>query len=152
KRAAANLFDAVKQKMTAIEQRDRKQVEQADRDRQHRRQLQEREHADREDLAGYLGNPDWTADLIGGLAAHEHPADIAQGPFDNIPRLLRSPHNGTERRNWLIQPLAGVGRTADSEVAGAVGVAELILALLEPGHRGEGHLLIAALDHDGQRL
>ena len=45
KRPAANRLDPIEQKVTAIEQRDREQIQQPDRNRQHRGQMDERDEA-----------------------------------------------------------------------------------------------------------
>src|SRR5262252_3432107 len=50
KRPAAYGLDCVEQKVTAIQERDRKQVEEADRDREHRGQMHERRKPDGRDL------------------------------------------------------------------------------------------------------
>ena len=64
-RPAAQRLDRVEQKVTAIEQRDREQVQQPDRDRQHRRQVNQRDEAGGRHLpdtcAMRIGPPSWSA-------------------------------------------------------------------------------------------
>ena len=48
--ASAHGFDRIEQKMTAIEQRNRKQVQQANRDRGHGGEMHQRGHTDGGDL------------------------------------------------------------------------------------------------------
>src|SRR5262249_19027229 len=67
-RSTANGFDCIEQKVTAIEQWDRKQVQKPDRNRQHSRQMHQRGKANRRDLPGNLGNSDGAAELVGRLA------------------------------------------------------------------------------------
>ena len=67
-RAAADALDSIEQKVTAIQQRDGKQVEEADRYRQARRKLHQGQEADAGHLAGHLGDADRTTQLVGGLA------------------------------------------------------------------------------------
>ena len=77
-RPAANRLDRVEQKVTAVEQRHRKQVQQANRDREHGSQVNQRGKADSGDLPRYLGDPQRTADLVGGFPAGEDAADIGE--------------------------------------------------------------------------
>ena len=100
-RPAANRLDSIEQKVTAIEQRDREQVQQADRDRQHRGQMDKRGEARARHLAGHLGDADRTAELIGRFPSGEHAADIGQRALDDEPGLLRAAADGRQRPDLL---------------------------------------------------
>src|SRR5437660_4927235 len=83
-------FDSIKQQVAAIEQRYRKQVEQADRNREHRREAEQRRKAFARHLPRHLGDPNWPAELIGRLATGDDPADVGQGALDDKPRPLHA--------------------------------------------------------------
>ena len=87
-RTAPDRLNRVEQKVTAIEQRHREQVQQPDRNRQHGRQMQHRHEAKRGDLAGNLRDPDRPAELVGAFAAGEQAADIGERPVDDEPGFL----------------------------------------------------------------
>jgi hypothetical protein len=59
----------IEQKVTAIEQRDGKQVQEPDRNRQHGRQLNERDEAEARDLPRHLRDANRSAELAGRLTA-----------------------------------------------------------------------------------
>src|SRR5262245_22660590 len=100
---AAKLLDCVEQKVATVEERNRKQVEQADRYREDGRQSQEvNDAAKGKDLVGYLGNPDRAADLVGRLSADEYPTDIGECPFQDEPGFLHSQGHGLEWGDRLV--------------------------------------------------
>ena len=75
-RPAPGGLDPVEQKVTAIEQRDREQVQKPDRHRQHGRQMQDRHEAQRRDLTGNLRDPDRPAELVGAFACRTNSPPI----------------------------------------------------------------------------
>ena len=74
-RTSPDEFDRVEQKMTTVEQRHRKQVQQPDRYRENRGKMDQRRKTNGGDLAGNLRNPQRTADLVGCLTPCKDAAD-----------------------------------------------------------------------------
>ena len=70
-RTAANRLNSIEQKVTAIEQRDREQVQQPDRDRQHGGQVDQGHKASGRHLARNLRDADRPAELVGRFPAGE---------------------------------------------------------------------------------
>ena len=64
-RLSANRLHRIEQKVSAIQKRHRKQVQQADGNREDGRKVNQGRKADGGHLAGDLGDPDRAADLIG---------------------------------------------------------------------------------------
>src|SRR5262245_20046977 len=83
----ANRLDSVEQKVTAIQERYREEVEKPDRNRKHRRQVNQIGESERSDLPRDLRDANRPAQLIGRLMANDDPADIAQGLVDDEPGL-----------------------------------------------------------------
>ena len=69
---AANRLDSIEQKVTAIEQRDREQVQQANRNRKHGGEMDQRRKSGGRHLARNLGDADRPAELVGRLAAGKY--------------------------------------------------------------------------------
>src|SRR5712691_6137235 len=89
-RPATSRLEAVEQKMTAVEQRDREQVEQADRDRDRRRPADENVETEPGCLARHHRNTDRPAELIRGLEADDHAAQVLERAVDDRPALVNS--------------------------------------------------------------
>src|SRR6476659_5046523 len=100
-RPAAHRFNPVEQKVTAIEERNGKEIEQPDRDRKHRGQVKKRDEAHRRHLSRHLRDADRAAELVCGLAPDDNAADVAQRPFDHEPCFLNAHPDGPGRRNRL---------------------------------------------------
>src|SRR5580704_5341920 len=151
-RPAAQGFDQIEQKVTAIEQRYREQVQKPDRDRQHGRQMNERDEARGGHLARHLGNPDRAAELVGRLAADDDAADIAERAVDDEPGLLHAHPHRLRRRHRLEFQVLRRGRPGNAQNADAMHVAEIVLDLLERRRRFEHQLRTLAVDGDIERL
>src|SRR5580693_9088020 len=151
-RPAAQGLDQIEQKVTAIEQRDREQVQKPDRHRQHGRQMNERDKAGGRHLAGHLGNPDRAAELVGRLAADDDAADIAERAVDDEPGLLHAHPNRLRRRHRLEFQILGRGRPGNAQNADAMHVAEIVLDLLERRRRLEDKLRTLAVNGDVEGL
>ncbi len=117
--------------MSAIEKRHRKQVEQSNRHRQYRSQVNQCRKADGGDLAGDLGDPNRPADLIGVLSAGEDSANIGDGAIDDEPGFLHAQPNSGCRIHRLGDGIARPGRPGDSEHADPMDVAEAVLDLTQ---------------------
>jgi len=74
-RAAADSFDRIEQEVPAIQQRNRKQVQQSDGHGKNGGKMDQRAETDRGDLPGDLSDPNRSPDLVGVLAAGEDPAN-----------------------------------------------------------------------------
>src|SRR4029079_8474190 len=85
----------------------------------------------RGNLAGNLGNPDWSPQLIGRLPAYKDPADVGERPGDHKPRFLRAHNDGPQRSGLLRLDVAGRHRPADTKHANAMDIAKIVLELLE---------------------
>src|SRR5215831_9917200 len=70
-RSPAYRLDRVEQKVSPIEQRHRKQVQQADGDGNHADEVEQGAPSQFGNLSRYPGDPDRTTDLVGGLAPDE---------------------------------------------------------------------------------
>ena len=73
------------------------------------------EQADSRDLAGDLGDPDRTAQLVGRFPPHDHPAKIGKRPVDHEPRLLDGVNGRLGHRKALGRDLVGGRIPADSK-------------------------------------
>src|SRR5215470_11100719 len=151
-RLSPDRLDCVEQEVTAIEQRHRKQVEQADRYRDHRGKADQRRKAFARDLPRDLRDSNRSAELIGGLAADEHPADIGECPRDHEPCSLHAEADRLRRADRLEMLLVRNRGAGDAEQALPDHVAETVLDLLESGGRLEGDPGSAAVDLEHQRL
>jgi hypothetical protein len=67
-RTASHCFDRIEQKMTAIEQRDREQIQQPDRYREHADEMDQGDEADLRHLTRNLRDPGRAAELVGLFA------------------------------------------------------------------------------------
>ena len=127
--AGPERLDSVEQKVTAIEQRDRKQVEETDRDRKHRQQDgSARTNPRSRDLAGYLGDADRATELVGRFAADHDAGDEAERAFDHEPCLL---HAELERSQGIDPLSAACASTGDAEHARSDARCRIILELRE---------------------
>lgn len=97
----------LEQKVPAIEKRDRKQVEKADRDRKDRGEVNQRRETDGGDLTGDLGDSNRPPDLIRILPAGEDSADIGNGAVNNEPCLLDAQPNSGRWIHWFGDGVAG---------------------------------------------
>ena len=61
----ARRLDRVEQKVTSVEQRNREQIEEADRHRQHGGEVNQRRKTHGRNLSGYLRDPNRAAKLVG---------------------------------------------------------------------------------------
>src|SRR6185312_3958136 len=95
---------------------------------------------------------DRAAELVGRLAAREHPADIGQGPVDDEPGLLGPFGDRLERAVAAGLDVARLHRPADAEHTEAVGVAEIVLDLAQLRRGGQRDRSAAAVDDDLERL
>ena len=84
-RLSSYRFYGIEQKVAAIQQGNRKEIKQSDRDREYRRQMHQRHHPYRGYLSRNLSYPDWTTQLIGGFASYDNAAEIAHGALDHEP-------------------------------------------------------------------
>src|SRR5271168_179716 len=108
-------FDEIEQKMTSIEQRNREQVQQADRDGDHADEVQPRTKSQFGDLSGYAEDTDRAANLVGRLAPNEHVPNVGKGGFDDEPRFVRSELDRIDRAHGLHPDIAGLARPRDPE-------------------------------------
>src|SRR5262249_21678586 len=138
--------------MTAIEQRHGEQIEQADRDRQHRREAEQRGQSLGCYLLRHLGDANRASELIGGLATGNNAADIGHRALDHEPRPLPAKLEGCERPDRLEVGVVRRWRAGDSEDTDALHVAEAILGLFKRGNRLDPELYAAAVDLEHQRL
>src|SRR6266852_4565302 len=151
-RLSPDHLDSVEQKMTAIEQRHRKQVEQADRYRDHGGKADQGRKTLARDLPRDLGDSNRSAELIGGLAADEHPADIGERPRDHEPGSLHAEGDRLPRSDRLEMLLVRNRGAGDAEQALPDHVAETVLDLLERGGRLERDPGTTAVDLEHQGL
>src|ERR1700722_14780377 len=100
-RAATHRFDRIEQKETAIEQGNRKQVEEPDGDRKYGSKMDEGDEAHRRHLSRYLRYPDRSAELVGRFTADNDATDIGERSIDDEPCFLRSHPNRLRRRYRL---------------------------------------------------
>ena len=150
-RLSANRLHRIEQKVSAIQKRHRKQVQQADGNREDGRKVNQGRKADGGHLAGDLGDPDRAADLIGILPAGENSADIGNSPVNDEPCLLDAQPNSGRWVHWFGDGITRSGGTGDTENADPVDVPERILDLAKLRRAVEFHDLIAALDGEHQR-
>ena len=109
-RPSADALDDIEQKVTAIEQRDREEVQKPDRYRQNGRQLDERNKTETRHLSRHLGDPDRTAQLVRGFAAGDYAADVGERPINDRPGLLRREPNGLRGCNRVKLQVLRSGR------------------------------------------
>src|SRR5690242_16200183 len=145
-------LDSIEQKVTAVEHGNREQIEQADRYRQHRGQVNKGDEAGRGHLAGNLGDADRPAELVGRLAAGENPTDVRQRAVDQEPGFLRAGHDRFQRTHLAAVDVARRHRAADAEHAEPLHVAEIVLQLAQLRGGSQRHRRAATLDFDGERL
>src|SRR5215469_6489168 len=107
--------------------------------------------ADGCDLSRNLGDSNRSAELIGGFAADDDAADIAQRPVDHEPCFLSAEPNGLSRGNWLVIDVARCHRAANAENADAADIAETVLDFLERRGCFEHELPALAVDLDRER-
>jgi hypothetical protein len=87
---APDEFHRVVKQMAAIEQRYREQVQEADRDRNHGRQVHEVVETKARRLTRKLGDSNRATDLLAAPSASEHLLQESAGLLDNQPGLLRA--------------------------------------------------------------
>src|ERR1700685_703081 len=96
-RTPANTFYHIEQKVTAIEERDGKEVQKPDGNREHGRELNERDEAEAGDLSRHLRDANRAAELTGRFTAAQHPDDIVERAIDDGPSLLQTHPDGLRR-------------------------------------------------------
>src|SRR5262245_11481998 len=144
-------FDCVEQKVTAIKQWDWKEVQQANRDRKYRRQVDQWGKAGSSDLARYLSDSNRSAELVSCLTTRKHACDVRECTVHHEPSLLRTHNDGAQRRRLLSLDVSWRHGTANAKQPEPVHIAESILYLLELGHRPERYLCVTTLDLDRKR-
>ena len=147
-RAAARRLDSVHRQMSAIQHRDRKEVDQPEVDGQHRREPDHRHHAILGDLARHLRDPERSAELLGGAAADDHLAKRVERAADQTERLADPFDHGEHR----IRPPEFDPRSADADQADPVDLAEPVLDLGQLGRERQIERLVGAPDGEGERL
>src|SRR4051794_15317971 len=148
--AAAQRLDSVEQKVPAIEQRDREQVDQADRHREHGDEADEAGGAaEGRDLARYLRDADRSRELVRRFAADDEAPDISEGPLDDVPGLHRAEADRVEEPVFDELQVVRPARGLEPEEPDAL-LAEGRLGLLEVRHGGQGHLAAVAVDRDAE--
>src|SRR5580704_16910145 len=103
-------------------------------------------------LARHLRDPDRAAELIGGLAADDNAADIAQRAVDDEPGLLHAHPCRLWRRHRLEFQILSRGRAGNAQNADAMHVAEIVLDLLERRRRLQHELGTLAVNSDSEGL
>src|SRR5215216_6646854 len=149
-RTAANGLDRVEHKVTAIEQRYWEQVQENNRDRQHRGKMHQRGEACGRDLTGYLSDTDRPAQLIGRLSARNDTAEIRYRAVDHEPGFLEAETDGLERPNRLKLHIVRRKRAADTQNSNSMEVAETVLDLFERRSGFERDFLATAINGDRQ--
>src|SRR4051794_21764200 len=97
-RPAAHGLDGVEQQVAAVEKRDREQVDEADRDREHRHEADEPAEAPQmRHLPRNLGDPDRARELIGRFPPDDELADVVEGALHHVPGLLDARPQRAER-------------------------------------------------------
>src|SRR5271167_548793 len=112
--------------------------------------MHERGKTDGRDLPRDLGDSNRSTELIGGFAADDDAADIAQRPVDHEPCFLSAEPDRLSRGNRLEFDVAGRHRAADAENPNAADIAETVLDLLEHGGRFWFELRARAGHPDGE--
>ena len=90
-RAAAQTPRTRRTQMAAVEQGDREQIHQADRDREPRGEAEQLPKADFGHLSSHLGGADHAGNLVGRFPPGENADDIGPGRLDDEPFLLARP-------------------------------------------------------------
>src|SRR5690242_9632803 len=129
-RPAANRLDRVEQKVTAIEQRYREQVQEANRDREHGCEMDQGRKASRRHLAGNLRDPYRPTELIGRLPSNKDAANVGKGSVDHEPGLLRPHDDGAQWPRLLRFDVTRRHRSAYAKHAKTVNVAKVVFKLL----------------------
>src|SRR4029078_9071307 len=145
-RAATLRLNRIEQKMSAIEQRYWEEVQQADRDRQHAGEVDNRKESQRSDLSRNLGDAHDAPDLLRRFSAGKHAAEIGERHIDDVPRSLDSQPDGGQRSDLLGLDIVAVYRPADAENTDAVDIAEIVGDFGELRHRRQRQMLAAAVD------
>src|SRR5947209_18331646 len=96
--------------------------------------------ADGRDLPRNLGDPDGPAELIGGFAADNNAADIAERAVDDEPSFLPAKPNRLGRRNRLVLYVPWRHGARNAEDADTTDIAETVLDLFERGGRFQKQL------------
>ena len=112
---AANRLHRIVEKMAAIEERDRKEVQQADRNRQNCGKVEQGPKADLGHRPRHLGDPDRSRQLIGGFCPGHQAFEIAAGPRDDIPGLGSRELNRVDKTIMLDVPIFGLALGLDAE-------------------------------------
>src|SRR5262249_49747626 len=151
-RFSPDRFDSIEQQVTAIEQRHRKQIEQADRYRDHRGKADQGWKTFARDLSRDLGDSDRSAELIGRLPADEYPAAIGERPRAHEPSSFHAEGDRLARPDRLEMLLVRDRGTGDAEQALPDDIAEAVLDLLKRGGRLERDPGAPTIDHEYQGL
>ena len=145
-------LDDVEQKVTAIEQRNRKQIEQPDRDRQHRGEMDQRHEARGRHLARHLGDADRAAELVGRFAAGDDAADIGRACARSRTMSLRTPsRTAGERIDRLNLRSSGAHRRLMPSTPMRCTLPKLSLTSFSAGVALRLSATAAALDDDVER-
>src|SRR5665213_1667001 len=146
-RLPSDRLSDIEPQVSAVKDGDWEQVDQAEIDRQHRHEPDQRDHPALRDFAGHAYYTDRTAQFIPGAPARYHLAQHLHGAGRDVPGLLRRvPH----RRGGIeAHQLAGLGLNAQPR--DLVLIAEMVGVGDDLRRRRQRHVLAAALDDDGDR-
>src|SRR5688572_18878933 len=145
-------LDRIEQKVTPIEQGNREQVDEADRDRQHRDKADERrDPAHCGDLPGDLSDPDRARQLVRRLAPDDQLAEIIERPLDHVPSLMDADPEGFDRPVGDALDVVRVLGPLQPEKADAL-LAERRLRLADVGSGAQGHGCAAPIDGHAERV
>src|SRR5665213_3165869 len=136
-RLPSDRLSDIEQQVSAVKDGDWEQVDQAEIDRQHRHEPDQRDHPALRDFAGHAYYTDRTAQFIPGTPARYHLAQHLHGAGRDVPGLL----GRVPRRRGGIEPhqFTGLGLNAQPRDLVAVDRDEAV-ARLKPGAGGGGVL------------
>ncbi len=147
---AANHLHSIIEKMTAIEERNREEVQHSDRNRQNCGKVEQRRKADLGHRPGHLGDPDRSRQLMGWTCLPGHQAfKIAAGSRHDIPGLRPRKLNQIDKTIVLDMPIFRLAFGLDAKDTDPRG-AKRGYHVAPTRRRDELHQFAAAIDAENQ--
>src|SRR6266851_1086555 len=143
---------AIEQKVTTVEKRHRKQVEQSNRNGKHRGKVKQRGESQRRHLTGDLSDSNRATDLVGTGSPRKDIPYVGERLIHHEPGFLDAQPECGGGVDLLGRHFAGRCRTGDSHHALLMGVAERVFHWLEFRRSAQFQRRIAAFDPEGQLI